>query len=169
MLRNTVKTIIKRMLTGFFTFCAKKRAAFIGPNTKVNAHSSFTSNTYIGTNCHFNGMEIGGKGKVVIGNNFHSGKECMIITQNHNYEGEAIPYDNTFVVKEIVIKDNVWLGSRVIVLGGVTIGEGAIIQAGSVVVSDIPNYAIAGGHPAKVFSSRNAEHYEKLKAENKFI
>lgn len=37
--------------------------------------------------------------------------------------------------------------------GGVTIGEGAIIQAGSVVVSDIPKYAIAGGSPAKVFKA----------------
>ena len=57
---------------------------------------------------------------------------------------------------------------RVIVLGGVTIGEGAIIQAGSVVVNDIPKYAIAGGHPAKVFAARDIAHYEELKALGKF-
>jgi acetyltransferase-like isoleucine patch superfamily enzyme len=56
----------------------------------------------------------------------------------------------------------------VIVLGGVSIGEGAIIQAGSVVVKDIPKYAIAGGHPCKVFKYRDIEHYEKLKKERKF-
>lgn len=92
----------------------------------------------------------------------------MMITQNHNYEGSKIPYDNTYICKDVHIEDNVWLGSRVIILAGVTIGEGAIIQAGSVVVSDIPKYAIAGGHPAKVFSSRNKEHYKKLKSEGKF-
>ena len=61
-------------------------------------------------------------------------------------------------------------GSVIAVLfwGGVTIGEGAIIQAGSVVVSDIPKYAIAGGHPAKVFKYRDIDHYERLKAEAKF-
>ena len=48
-------------------------------------------------------------------------------------------------------------------LGGVHIGEGAIIQAGSVVVSDIPPYAIAGGHPAKVFKYRDIDHFEYLK------
>ncbi|GHV46300.1 hypothetical protein FACS1894204_07620 [Synergistales bacterium] len=48
------------------------------------------------------------------------------------------------------------------------IGEGAIIQAGSVVVSDIPPYAIAGGAPAKVFKYRNREHFERLKAEGKY-
>lgn len=52
--------------------------------------------------------------------------------------------------------------------GGVLIGEGAIIQAGSVVVSDIPACAIAGGHPAKVFKFRDKEHYYRLKEEGKF-
>ena len=81
---------------------------------------------------------------------------------------EAIPYDDTVISKDVVIEDNVWLGNRVIVLPGVTIGEGAIIQAGSVVVKDIPKCAIAGGHPANVFSSRDKDHYEKLKKEGKF-
>ncbi len=55
------------------------------------------------------------------------------------------------------------LGSRVIVLGKVTIGEGAIIQAGSVVCRDIPDYAVAGGHPATVFKYRDINHYTKMK------
>ena len=92
----------------------------------------------------------------------------MIITQNHNYEGDAIPYDTTLIIKDVVIGNNVWLGNRVIILGGVTIGEGAIIQAGAVVVKDIPPYAIAGGNPAKVFKYRDKEHYEALKALGKF-
>ncbi|HHT0934569.1 TPA: acyltransferase, partial [Serratia marcescens] len=57
---------------------------------------------------------------------------------------------------------------NVIVLPGVSIGEGAIIQAGSVVVKDIEPYAIAGGHPAKPFSQRDVAHYLQLKAEGKF-
>ena len=55
-----------------------------------------------------------------------------------------------------------------IILSGVKVGEGAIIQAGSVVVSDIPPCAIAGGHPAKVFKYRDKAHYDKLKYEKKF-
>ena len=72
------------------------------------------------------------------------------------------------ISKDVVIEENVWLGNRVIILPGVTVGEGAIIQAGSVVVKDIPKYAIAGGHPAKVFKYRDIDHYEKLKREGKF-
>ncbi|WP_220498070.1 acyltransferase [Rhodopirellula sp. JC639] len=93
-----------------------------------------------------------------------------MITQNHRYDdGNAIPYDSKeYVLLDIEIGDNVWLGDRVILLGGITIGEGAIIQAGSVVVSDVPKCAIAGGHPAKVFKMRDVEHYENLKTQGKF-
>jgi acetyltransferase-like isoleucine patch superfamily enzyme len=73
------------------------------------------------------------------------------------------------IVKDVVIEDNVWLGNNVIVLPGVTIGEGAVIQAGSVVVKDIPALSVAGGHPAKVFNMRDIEHYNKLKEQKLFF
>ncbi|MGC3832854.1 hypothetical protein ACPSKX_00215 [Moritella viscosa] len=37
-----------------------------------------------------------------------------------------------------------------------------IIQAGSVVVKNVPPLAIMGGHPAKQFSERSVSHYENL-------
>lgn len=147
----------------------EKKAKSVGTDLRVNNKSQINNNTYLGNNVNFNGMSIVGKGKVIIGDNFHSGEECLMITQIHNYNnGKAIPYDNTFIMKDITIKDNVWLGTRVIVLGGVTIEEGAIIQAGSVVVSNVPKGAIFGGHPARLIKYRDMEHYERLKAEGKF-
>lgn len=114
-------------------------------------------------------MKIIGSGQVKIGNNFHSGSECLIITDIHNYDyGNAIPYGDDYIVKPVDISDNVWLGSRVIILGGVTIGEGAIIQAGAVVIKDIPPYAIAGGNPANTFKYRDIKHYNKLKEKGRF-
>ncbi len=135
---------------------------FIGGNTRL------TGNTYLGVKPSFNGMSIVGGGKVIIGNYFHSGEGCMIITENHNYEGKQIPYDETYVIKEVTIGDCVWLGNRVIVMGGVTIGEGAIVAAGAVVTKDVPPLAIVGGNPAKIIKYRNSEHYYKLKEENRF-
>lgn len=136
---------------------------------RINGYSKFNRATKIGKNCHFNGLKVNGSGKLVIGDNFHSGEECLVITQIHNYDkGQAIPYDSTYITKPTIIKDNVWLGSRVIILAGVTIGEGAIIQAGSCVTKDVPDFAIAGGHPAQVFKNRDIEHYQKLKSQNAF-
>ncbi len=56
----------------------------------------------------------------------------------------------------IVIGKGCWLGTRVIVLPGVTIGDGVTIGAASVVTSDIPEFTVAAGNPARVV--RELEH-----------
>jgi virginiamycin A acetyltransferase len=64
---------------------------------------------------------------------------------------------------DTVVGNDVWLGHRVLVRPGVTIGHGAIVAAASVVVSDIPPYAIAGGNPAHVIRRRyDDEDVERL-------
>jgi len=160
---------MRKLKKFIYTKIVKAKVKLYGKNLKVNGKSIVTNHTILGDNVNFNGIRIAGLGSVTIGNNFHSGEEILVITQNHNYNhGQAIPYDTKYDLKEIIIEDNVWIGSRVIILGNVTIGEGAIIQAGSVVVNDIPKYGIAGGHPAKVFKFRDKEHYEKLKEKGFF-
>ena len=54
----------------------------------------------------------------------------------------------------IVLEDDVWIGYRTTILSGVHIGQGAIIAAGSVVVKDVPPYAIVGGVPASIIKYR---------------
>ncbi len=164
-----MKRVIKNLLSILYTFLVTRKCFSNGQGLKVNRLSSVTKYTYLGVNVNFNGMRISGSGKVTIGDNFHSGRNCLMLSDIHNYDsGTKIPYDETCIKKDIIIEDNVWLGDRVIVLGGVRIGEGAIIQAGSVVVCNIPRYAIAGGHPAKVFSERDIKHYDILKKQGAF-
>lgn len=152
----------------YFTANARRSVVEHGIGLRVNRKCVFSGCVKIRNYCNFNGMKVLGGGEVIFGNYFHSGTECMIITQNHNYEGDMIPYDNTYVYKNVTIDDCVWFGNRVIVTGNVRIGEGAIIGAGSVVCRDIPPLAIVGGNPAKVIKYRDKEHYYKLKAEGKF-
>lgn len=152
----------------YYKFKAGRQLAKYGQNLSINGPCEFNGEVRVADYCCFNGMKILGSGKVTIGNYFHSGIECMILTSNHNYEGAQIPYDDTYIKKEIVIGDCVWFGNRVTVVGNLNIGEGAIIAAGSVVVKDVPPLAIVGGNPAKVIKYRNEEHYYKLKAEGKF-
>lgn len=162
-LRNMFNSIKCKYYTKKIKNTAKKVKGefWIGGKTFVTPH------TTLGDNVNFNGMSMYGNGEIIIGDNFHSGINCQILTSFHNYEGDMIPYDKTYIDKNVIIGDNVWLGNNVIILGGVTIGEGAIIQAGSVVSKSIPSYSIAGGHPAVPFKQRDVEHYKKLKNENK--
>lgn len=157
--------LLKRI---FYTQLAKMTIESYGSHLRVNNYSRLGKNTVVGNYCNFNGMHVLGAGRVQFGNYFHSGSECMIITQNHNYEGELIPYDNTYVYKNVTIGDCVWFGNRVIITGNITIGEGAIIAAGAVVCKDVPSLAIVGGNPARIIKYRDKEHYYKLKAEGKF-
>ena len=161
--------LIKKPLSIIFTLIVKIQCKKFKNPLKVGGYSKVNRNTILGKNVNFNGMKITGRGNIKIGDNFHSGRNCKMITQIHNYnKGSSIPYDKKIIYKDIIIDDNVWIGDSVMILGSVKIGEGAIIQAGSVVVKDIPKYSIAGGHPAKVFSKRDAEHYEKLKQQKRF-
>lgn len=157
------------IITFYYTIKIKLMAESVGKGLLVKRSSSVSKTTCLGDNVNFNGMTIIGLGRIKIGNNFHSGKNCCIISSYHNYDnGSSIPYDNTFIHKNVTIEDNVWLGNNVTILGGVTIGEGAIIQIGSVVVKSIPKYGIAGGNPAIVYKYRDKEHYEKLKNKKSF-
>lgn len=57
---------------------------------------------------------------------------------------------------DTVIGNDVWLGYEALIMPGVKVGDGAIVASKSVVVSDVPPYAIVGGNPAKVIRQRFA-------------
>ena len=57
----------------------------------------------------------------------------------------------------VVIEDDVWIGSNTVILSGVRIGRGTVIGAGCVVSKDIPAYSIVVGNPAKVIKKRFSE------------
>jgi acetyltransferase-like isoleucine patch superfamily enzyme len=55
--------------------------------------------------------------------------------------------------RAVVIEDDVWIGPNATILKGVRIGAGAFIEAGSLVVHDIPPRARVLGNPAQVIGS----------------
>jgi acetyltransferase-like isoleucine patch superfamily enzyme len=54
----------------------------------------------------------------------------------------------------IYIGNDVWTGLDVLIRHGVTVGDGAVIGMGSVVLHDVPPYAIVAGNPARLIRYR---------------
>ena len=138
------KKLWRDLYTNYYGRQIFKTAESIGKGFYCGGESFVNKNTILKDYVCFNGMKISGSGRVIIGNHFHSGIECLMITQNHNYEGNMIPYDEEYIYKDIEIDDFVWLGSRVTILPGTKIGKGAIVSKDL----PIPN-SIYGGIPAK--------------------
>jgi virginiamycin A acetyltransferase len=55
---------------------------------------------------------------------------------------------------DTVVGNDVWLGYDALIMPGVTIGDGAIVASRSVVVTNVPPFAIVGGNPAVVVKQR---------------
>lgn len=55
---------------------------------------------------------------------------------------------------DTVVGHDVWIGMNATIMPGVTIGNGAIIATHSVVASDVPDYAIVAGNPARIVRKR---------------
>lgn len=139
-----------------------KKKAKIGKGSKVHSTVILRQgyNIEIGEGClinHNNVLQAGKvDGKIKIGNYVHTGANVMIIAFNHAFDTREVPtIKQDYYDADIEIGDDVWIGGGSIILAGVTIGKGAIIAAGAVVNSDVPEYTIVGGVPAKIIKERN--------------
>ncbi len=64
-----------------------------------------------------------------------------------------------------VIGDDAWIGAGAIILPGCNaIGRGSVVGAGSVITSDVPEFAVVAGNPARVLRFRLSEQARELLA-----
>jgi acetyltransferase-like isoleucine patch superfamily enzyme len=97
--------------------------------------------------------------RIIIGNKVMLAPHVTIIGGNHNtsvvgsfmYDVHAKrPEDD----QDVVIEDDVWIGSNATILKGVRVGRGSIVAAGAVVLKNVPPYCIVAGVPARVVRLR---------------
>lgn len=106
-----------------------------------------------------------GEERLHIGSFVSIASDCLfLLGGNHNlYRASTYPFHidfDSFPKVEslskgnIVIKDDVWIGTGSMILSGVTVGQGAVIAACSVVTKDVKPYSVVGGNPAKLIKYR---------------
>ena len=87
------------------------------------------------------------------------GVKFILDDGKHYTEGvSSYPFKNRTPQKGgITIGNDVWIGMNVIILNGVTIGNGVTVAAGAVVTTDVPDYCVVGGVPAKIIKHKCTE------------
>ena len=101
------------------------------------------------------GVIIDSTGGVTIGEGVRIAPYTCINTADHDFsQADVWIVDQGYVIAEVVIEDDVWIGSGVQINKGVRIGKGSVIGSGSVVTKDILPYSVAAGVPCKVIKQR---------------
>lgn len=103
--------------------------------------------------------------KVEIGNNVLIASHVYISDNSHGKykggEGDSIPtvppLERKYVITPVYIGDNTWIGEGVIIMPGVRIGKGCVIGAHSIVKTNILDYSIAVGSPARIIKRYSFE------------
>lgn len=110
-------------------------------------------------------------GKLIMKRNSCSATGLTVITGNHGREvgrwfNESVETHDNDIEKDVVVEEDVWLGTNAVLLSGVKVGRGATVGAGAVVRSNVPPYSIVTGNPAKVvgFSFKPEEIIEHEKS-----
>ena len=99
--------------------------AVVGPGTMIDMGAVLGGRATVGSRCHV------GAGAVLAG----------VIEP-----ASATP---------VIVEDDVLIGANAVVIEGVRIGRGAVVAAGAVVVSDVPENAVVAGCPARVIKMKD--------------
>jgi acetyltransferase-like isoleucine patch superfamily enzyme len=123
------------------------------------------------------GVSFSGKGEIIIGNNVQIGEgtlvyshnkieigsnvaiagQCYIIDCNHGTRKDELIQNQPleFDQEGLIIGSDVWVAAGCKIVKGAKIKNGAVIGAMSMVNSEIAEYGIAIGIPARVVRYRN--------------
>lgn len=108
---------------------------------------------FVGKNSGMSGVLICCQESVFIGENVGIGANVTIYDNDSHpinpYERIHSSDPHLTKTKPVVIDDYAWIGANAMILKGVHIGRGAVIGAGSVVTSDVPELTIYAGNPAR--------------------
>lgn len=179
------KIKIKKMLSGFvklrYGLTHAKGKIYIGNHCKIvnprnihfasgggnlcqlSAYSMMVAHgnghIYIGENVNI-GMfsRLACINEIRIGNNVLTGSHIFISDYNHAYEDVTMPIckqGTTAAKDKVIIEDDSWIGTNVVICGNAHIGKHVVIGAGAFVNSDIPDYSVAVGNPARVIKKYN--------------
>ena len=129
-----------------------KGVLYLGNNVELGCGSDIE--VFSGAKLKFNdgcasniGLTVICGNSIEFGKNVKMGRNVTIRDNNGSHYINRKGYKNS---SPVVIGDKVWLCESCTIMNGVKIGDGAIIGAKSFVIKNVPQHAMASGHPAEI-------------------
>ena len=139
--------------TKIWHFCHIQKGAKIGCNCSLGQNVNISNNVVIG-----NGVKIQNNVSIYEGVELEDyvfcGPSCVFtndLTPRAKYPKGHKNYKKTFV------KEGATIGANATIVCGHTIGKYAMIAAGAVVTTDVPDYALVAGVPARLIGTVDEE------------
>ena len=158
-LNNKVKLKIKNI-----------KSLYIGKNVKINVAKGcilelkdnvyiedncriecISGNIIIGQNTYFNiNNSLAAMKGISIGNNCLFGPNVGIYDHDHCYDNtKVLIKDQGYVVENVDIKNNIWVGRDTTITKGVIIDDRVVVGCNSVVTKNLESNGLYAGIPAK--------------------
>lgn len=131
----------------------------VGNNTKIGTFVEVQKNAVIGNDCKISSHSFICEG-VQIGNGVFIGHNVSFINDRYPAalnKDKSIKTENDWTLEKTIVEDYASIGTGATIMCGVHIGKRALIGAGSLVLHDIPDDAIAAGNPAKIIRIKENE------------
>lgn len=158
---------IKKSKTGIlkigknFTLNSRKASNLVGITNRASFQIINEGRIEIGDNCGFTSTVLSSRKLIKIGNNVLIGGNVRIYDHDYhslnylNRRNSKLDAQNV-KTSEVIIEDDVFIGTNSIILKGVKIGARSVIGAGSVVsLKSIPSDSIVAGNPAKIIKTKS--------------
>ncbi len=134
----------------------------IGKSTKIWHFSHILSGSRIGKNCNIGQNVVIGP-DVIIGNGCKIQNNVSVYKgvtlEDHVFCGPSMVFTNVYnprseiskmdEMRKTLVKRGATIGANATIICGITIGNYAFIGAGAVIITDVPDYALMVGNPAR--------------------
>jgi len=120
----------------------------IADNVEIDVSGGMTkqSNFIAGDNCLLcKDVYVNCCREVKLGNHVCLSPRAMVFTHRY-WQDVRKGYDAKF--KQVIFRDDSWLGAGAVILPGCEVGSGSIIMANSTVIGNVPERCVYGGVPA---------------------
>jgi len=132
------------------------RAVTMGDRCAIAAQAFLHGPISLGSEVSVNsGARLdGGRKGLIIGDGTRIASGAAIYAFDHGMKPDRDIKDQPVRSRGIHIGRDVWIGANAGITDGVTIGDHAVVAMGAIVTTDVPDWAIVAGAPARIIGSR---------------